>query len=66
LGQALQLDLRLLGISLQKNLTLLDLSIFLIFFMQEKKINSWHMPLFFFLFFSFLSLLLWTAQCSPQ
>jgi hypothetical protein len=50
LGQALQLDPRLLGISLQKNLTLLDLSIFLIFFMQEKKNNPWRMPLLFFPF----------------
>jgi len=49
LGQALQLDPRLLGISLQKDLTLLDFSFFDIF-MQEKKINPWRMTLFFFPF----------------
>jgi hypothetical protein len=48
LGQALQVDPRLLGISLQKDLKLLDLSLFLYFFMKEKKINPWRMPLFFF------------------
>ena len=64
MGQALQLEPRLLGISLQKNLTLLDLSFF-IFFMQEKNNNLWCMPLFVFLFFSFLSILPWIAHCRP-
>jgi hypothetical protein len=39
LGQALQLDPRLLGISLQKNLTLLDLSLFWYFLCKEKKLT---------------------------
>ena len=61
LGQALQLDQRLLSISLLKDLTLLDLRIFFYVFYARKKNNLWRMPLFF-LFFSFLSLLLWTAH----
>jgi hypothetical protein len=36
LGQTLQPNPRLLGITLQKNLTLLNLSFFFIFFMQKK------------------------------
>jgi hypothetical protein len=36
LGQVLQPNPRLLGIVLQKNITLLDLNFFLIFFMQKK------------------------------
>jgi len=51
LGQALQLDPRLLSISLQKYLTLLDLSIFLYFLCKKKKFNTWRMPLFFLFLF---------------
>jgi hypothetical protein len=36
LGQALQLDPRLLSISLQKNQTLLDLNLFYIFYARKK------------------------------
>jgi hypothetical protein len=60
LDQALQLDPRLVGISLKKDLTLLDISFF-IFFMQEKKNKPVVYDFVFFLFFFFLSFLLWTA-----
>jgi hypothetical protein len=62
LGQALQLDPRLLGIFLQKNLTLLDLSIFWYFLCKKKKLTHGVC----FCFFSFLSLLLWIARCNPH
>jgi len=38
-GQALQLDQRLLGISLQKDQTLLDFSFFLYFLCKKKKLT---------------------------
>jgi hypothetical protein len=41
LGQVLQPNSRFFNIVLQKDLTLLDLSFFLVFFIQ-KKINPWH------------------------
>jgi hypothetical protein len=52
LGQALQLDPRLLGISLQKDLTLLDLSLFYIFYARKKKLTRVDA----FVFFPFLFL----------
>jgi hypothetical protein len=69
LDQALQLDLKLFGISLQKDLTLLDLSLFDIFDAKKKITITLRVCLYFFSFFFiyfFLSLLLWTAQCNPQ
>jgi hypothetical protein len=66
LGQVLQLDPRLLGIFLQKDLILLDLNLLYIFYARKKKLTRGVLLCFFFLSFSFLSLLLWTAQCSPQ
>jgi hypothetical protein len=53
LGQALQLDPRLLGIFLQKNLTLLDLSLFYIFYARKKKLTRGY-ALFLFLFKPFI------------
>jgi hypothetical protein len=51
--------LKVFGHIFQKNLTLLDLSIFWYFLFKKKKFNLWRVPLFFFFRFSFLSLLLW-------
>jgi len=48
----------------QKNLTLLDLSIFWYFLCKKKNLTHGVCLCFFFLFF-FLSLLLWITQYSP-
>jgi hypothetical protein len=66
LDQALQLDLKLFGISLQKDLTLLDLSLFDIFDAKKNNNNPPRMPLFFFFFLYLFLFKPFTVNCTMQ